>query len=191
MTRVLKSNTTTIVVDFCVHTFSKDLEDRKGFEVYYSSTPSKVYVHGAQDSPGRHEDEQIEGQSAAGGKKNLCGRPQNPPSNNPNRIVNGVLARENSWPWICSLVQKPTLQFCGCTLVSALRCTVYTIRQRLCAAARHEGGFRLAASLTEPGSRLSPPANHFTLCGTAIQRANCFLHLDLDHDMNPYCNQAR
>ncbi|XP_055347783.1 brain-specific serine protease 4-like [Paramacrobiotus metropolitanus] len=120
LTRSIKSNTSTIIVDFCVHTFDKELDNRKGFLIDYAAVPA---AEGAPettgpDAPGGdalepHQSNVVQPEPA------VCGRPQNPPSNNPNhRIVNGVLARENSWPWICSLVQKPSLQFCGCTLIA-------------------------------------------------------------------------
>ncbi|OQV18457.1 putative Atrial natriuretic peptide-converting enzyme [Hypsibius exemplaris] len=138
-THSIKSTSPTIVVDFCVHTFAKELSNRKGFEVRFTSTPGSVTNSGqnaeaavAKPAASGDQDENLpQPQPQQPDKprpppvskpepisRKTCGRPQNPPSNNPNRIVNGVVARENSWPWICTLVQKPTQQFCGCTLIA-------------------------------------------------------------------------
>jgi hypothetical protein len=124
--RTIKSSTSTVVVDFCAHTFDKELSNRKGFEISYSSTAASQSLSDPDAQAVPHSAPSADPHVPPSNAGNLsvlargtCGRPQNPPSNNPNnRIVNGVEARPNSWPWICTLVQRPTTQFCGCTLVS-------------------------------------------------------------------------
>ncbi|OQV14733.1 putative Chymotrypsinogen A [Hypsibius exemplaris] len=140
----LKSPSTTIVVDFCVHTFDKDLKNRKGFQITFTSVPKEADVGesgGSSPQFGDHVSKpqpevlpQIEevprppppaapkpGQISQTPSSSSCGRPQNPPSKS-NRIVNGVEARENSWPWICSLQRKANAplppHICGCTVIS-------------------------------------------------------------------------
>ncbi|GAU96672.1 hypothetical protein RvY_08086 [Ramazzottius varieornatus] len=71
--------------------------------------------------PGRaHPNEPVyTGLSKPGSFRQLtCGRPKNSPSSNPNRIINGVLARKNSWPWIGAMMREPDFQFCGSSLIS-------------------------------------------------------------------------
>ncbi|GAV07676.1 hypothetical protein RvY_17490-2 [Ramazzottius varieornatus] len=127
--RTMKSSTRTVVVDFCTHTFAdKEPTSRKGFEIFYKAAEPATLVttdglsgpdpfnsgkeavdYGTTPATATDHHDKPVGYS--------CGRPQSPPSNNPNRIVNGNFARANSWPWICALVQMPSLQFCGCTVI--------------------------------------------------------------------------
>lgn len=52
------------------------------------------------------------------------------------KIVGGVKAAEDSWPWICALVQnKPGFypyQFCGATIVSNTTCALVSRAKRQC-----------------------------------------------------------
>ena len=112
--KTFKSSTQTIVIDFCVHKFDKELGNRKGFEIEYRSSveesSSAEAPHQAVPLSETNIDDELPGKAhphepivqdlsrPASFRQLTCGRPRNSPSNNPNRIINGVMARKNSWP---------------------------------------------------------------------------------------------